>query len=402
MSAPSGRRPRSFMDTEDLTDDERNPLHRRHRARGARRLGRGRNPGHPFRTILLRSGAWQRPQQELNDFFIAEDTHFPALESVADDPEARSRGDRARSTKAPCRSFSKRGSASSIRRGGLAPDGEASFSSQYRYKPDDEPDVVSGRDDGGDPPVPAGPAAGGAGRARRAQRHGERAGSLSSAAARRLTFRALASYIAGAIVMPYERILESAEDNAYDIDHLGQNYHGEFRAGGAPAGDAQAQGRGRHSLRLFALGPGRTADQAFSPARPAAAGDGPCLPALGALRRLPPDRPGVSGRWRASPTARAICSSPRPCPSAWRPIASSRSSPRSCWPPTSCRPTAPSTARAWICTIERNEVPVGPACRLCVRRGCAHRQEEALDLQGAETELRTPLVPRRFDVGGSH
>ena len=51
---------------------------------------------------------------------------------------------------------------------------------------------------------------------------------MSSAAARRLTFRALASYIAGAIVMPYARILENAEDNAYDIDHLGQNFTASF------------------------------------------------------------------------------------------------------------------------------------------------------------------------------
>ena len=45
------------------------------------------------------------------------------------------------------------------------------------------------------------------------------------------------------------------------------------------------------------------------------------------------------------------------------------------------------------------DVPVGPSCRLCPRRDCPDRQEEALGPGGQPTAVRAPLVPRRFDIG---
>ena len=45
------------------------------------------------------------------------------------------------------------------------------------------------------------------------------------------------------------------------------------------------------------------------------------------------------------------------------------------------------------------DVPVGPSCRLCPRRDCADRQEEALAPGGLPAAIRAPLVPRRFDIG---
>ncbi len=44
-------------------------------------------------------------------------------------------------------------------------------------------------------------------------------------------------------------------------------------------------------------------------------------------------------------------------------------------------------------------VPVGPTCRLCVRRDCQHRQEEARDPIDGNTTVRLPLVPRDFTLG---
>ncbi|MCS6759380.1 MAG: short-chain fatty acyl-CoA regulator family protein [Candidatus Devosia euplotis] len=41
----------------------------------------------------------------------------------------------------------------------------------------------------------------------------------------RLASRAIGSYLAGAIVFPYNRMLADAEASAYDIDHLRQVYH---------------------------------------------------------------------------------------------------------------------------------------------------------------------------------
>ena len=43
---------------------------------------------------------------------------------------------------------------------------------------------------------------------------------------------------------------------------------------------------------------------------------------------------------------------------------------------------------------ERADVMVGPACRLCPRRDCADRQEEAAVPGGAQAAVRAPLVPR--------
>jgi predicted transcriptional regulator len=43
------------------------------------------------------------------------------------------------------------------------------------------------------------------------------------------------------------------------------------------------------------------------------------------------------------------------------------------------------------------DVPVGPACRLCMRRDCPERQEEALVPGSGQEAVRAPLVPRGFD-----
>src|SRR5690606_41740385 len=51
---------------------------------------------------------------------------------------------------------------------------------------------------------------------------------LSTSTARRLASRAVGSYLAGAMVFPYGRMLENAEAAAYDIDYLRQVYHASF------------------------------------------------------------------------------------------------------------------------------------------------------------------------------
>ena len=51
---------------------------------------------------------------------------------------------------------------------------------------------------------------------------------LTSAAARRLAYRAMASYVAGAMTMPYSRFLAEAETQHYDIDLLSQSYAVSF------------------------------------------------------------------------------------------------------------------------------------------------------------------------------
>jgi predicted transcriptional regulator len=45
------------------------------------------------------------------------------------------------------------------------------------------------------------------------------------------------------------------------------------------------------------------------------------------------------------------------------------------------------------------DIPVGPSCRLCTRRDCSSRQEEALSPGGNRVEVRAPLLPTEFGLG---
>ena len=160
--------------------------------------------------------------------------------------------------------------------------------------------------------------------------------------------------------------------------HLRQAYHRELRAGGAPAGDAAPAGRAGHPLRLPPLRPRRAADQALPAAGPAAAEQRPRLSALGHLWRLP------HARRAAAPGGavlrRLALSVPRQ-----RPVAAAAAA---------SRDRAIHTSVMLACDVLQADrtvygagldlgdpsldVPVGPSCRLCPRRDCADRQEEAL------------------------
>jgi predicted transcriptional regulator len=110
---------------------------------------------------------------------------------------------------------------------------------------------------------------------------------LTSAAARRLAYRALSSYLAGAMVFPYARFLADAEALRYDIEALRQSYTASFE---------------QVAHRLVTL------------RKPGATG----IP-FGFLRSDsgPSTTPSARrtcrcGRWCSSPMARAISLSPRP------------------------------------------------------------------------------------------
>lgn len=385
------------MDTDDITETER--------SRFIQAIGReARDVSDVAETLVAhfeQSSAGRRlatPQQELNDFFIAEDTHFPALESVAEDlrREVETIGATNEMTLAALLAAR---FGIETKRGGAPPDGDASFSSQYRFRADDRLMWFQGATTAATRQFQlarlfAELAASDAlnetvGRAR-----------VSSTAARRLIFRALASYIAGAIVMPYERILEGAEDNAYDIDHLGQSFTASFeqvahrlvtlkRKGeeGIPFAFLRSDPAGRltkhfplpglllpatgHACPLWALYAAfRQTGQVVRQVARFADGSRYLFIAKTVSKRMATyqEQPFFSSVMLATDILHAD---------------------RTVY------------AQGLDLQDSANEVPVGPACRLCVRRGCAHRQEEALDLQGAETELRTPLVPRRFDIGGN-
>ena len=336
------------------------------------------------------------PQQELNDFFIAADNYFEDLEDAADD--LRRDLERAgRFGEVTLAELLARRFGIETRRGGAAPDGEASFSAQFRYKPEEKLMWFQGATTAATRQF------------QMARLFAELAaedaladavaeGDLTSAVARRLAFRALASYVAGAIVMPYERMLEEAEANQYDADHLGQTFTASFE---------------QVAHRLITLKRKNEEGIPFAFLRSDPAGrltkhfplPGLLLPSTGHACPL----------W-------VLYAAFRQPGQVVRQVARFADGSRYLFiAKTVSKRTATFREQAFFSSVmlamdilhadrtvygqgldlqdESNEVPVGPACRLCVRRGCPHRQEEALDLQGAETELRTPLVPRRFDVG---
>lgn len=220
---------------------------------------------------------------------------------------------------------------------------------------------------------------------------------LTSPTARRLAHRAMSSYVAGAIVLPYSGLLEDAERSRYDIDFLSHSYTASFeqvahrlvtlrRPGeeGIPFGFLRSDPAGRltkhfplpglplpstgHACPLWAIYAAfRQNDQIVRQ-----------------LVRFP-------DRSRYLFIAKAVS----------KRIATYREQPFYSSVMLACDILhADRTVYGRGLNLDRSEaVPVGPACRLCIRRECPHRQEESVDPTGESTAVRNPLVPRSFDLG---
>ncbi|WDR06891.1 short-chain fatty acyl-CoA regulator family protein [Devosia rhodophyticola] len=220
---------------------------------------------------------------------------------------------------------------------------------------------------------------------------------LHSETAKRLGYRALASYLAGAVVFPYEPFLADAEAVRYDIEALRQSYTASFEqvahrlttlrrpgAAGVPFGFLRADPAGRltkhfplpglllpntgHACPLWAIYTAfRTPDAAVRQIVRFTDGSRYLFLAKTAARRA------ASFRDRAIHTsvmlACDVLHADRTVYTAGLDLAD-----------------------------EQSDLPVGPSCRLCTRRDCPDRQEEALAPGGGQAAVRAPLVPREaFD-----
>lgn len=219
---------------------------------------------------------------------------------------------------------------------------------------------------------------------------------LTSATARRLAYRALSSYVAGAMVFPYRQFLDDAEALRYDIEALRQNYTASFEQvahrlvtlrkpgeAGVPFGFLRSDPAGRltkhfplpglllpnsgHACPLWAIyNAFRTPEQLVRQVVQFSDGSRYLFIAK------------TAGRRAASFTDRAIHTSVMLACDVLH---------------------ADQTvygAGLDLSDVE-TDVPVGPACRLCTRRDCPERQEEALAPGGGQGAVRAPLVPRGFD-----
>ena len=222
---------------------------------------------------------------------------------------------------------------------------------------------------------------------------------LASDTARRLGYRALGSYLAGAIVFPYEAFLRDAEATRYDIEALRQIYTASFEqvahrlvtlrkpgAAGVPFGFLRSDPAGRltkhfplpglplpgagHACPLWALyGAFRTPDAVVRQIAQFADGSRYLFVARAQARRVA----SFADRGAIHTSVMLACDvlhADRTVYAAGLDLADASA-----------------------------DVPVGPACRLCPRRDCADRQEEALMPGGQPAAVRAPLIPRGFDIG---
>lgn len=221
---------------------------------------------------------------------------------------------------------------------------------------------------------------------------------LSTPTARRLASRAVGSYLAGAMVFPYTRFLADAEASAYDIDHLRQDYRASFeqvahrlvtlrRPGeeGIPFGFLRSDPAGRltkhfplpglllpnsgHACPLWAIyGAFRAPDTLLRQLVRFSDGSRYLFLARTVQRR--------AGSFREQPALSSVM--------------------LACDVLHADRTIYASGLDMSDLTAD---IPVGPSCRLCTRRDCASRQEEALSPGGSRAEIRAPLLPAEFGLG---
>lgn len=221
---------------------------------------------------------------------------------------------------------------------------------------------------------------------------------LTSPSAQRIAYRSLASYVAGAMIFPYSRFLEDAEAHRYDIDLLKQTYAASFeqvahrlvtlrRPGeqGIPFGFLRADPAGR-LIKHFPL-----------PGLPlSSSGHGCPLWAIYAafrstqqiVRQVVTFPDGARYLFVARTVSKGLATYyEQPLHSSVMLACEILHADRTVY------------GRELNFAEPSIAVPVGPTCRLCVRRECQHRQEEARDPIDGNTTVRLPLVPRDFALG---
>jgi predicted transcriptional regulator/DNA-binding XRE family transcriptional regulator len=221
---------------------------------------------------------------------------------------------------------------------------------------------------------------------------------LTTPTAKRLAARAVGSYLAGAIVFPYQRFLADAEACDYDIDHLRQSYHASFEqvahrlvslrrpgAEGVPFGFLRSDPAGRLT-KHFPL-PGLLLPNSGHAC--------PLWAIYGAFRT--PETP-LRQIVRFSDGSRYLFLAR----TVQRRLASFREQPTMSSIMLACdvlHADRTIYGRGLNLSDTSADVAVGPSCRLCTRRDCASRQEEALSPGGPRSLTRTPLVPTLLELG---
>jgi predicted transcriptional regulator/DNA-binding XRE family transcriptional regulator len=221
---------------------------------------------------------------------------------------------------------------------------------------------------------------------------------LSSATSRRLGYRALSSYLAGAIVFPYQRFLDDAEALGYDVEALRQAYTASFEQVAHRLVTLRRPGEAGIPFGFLRSDPaGRLTKHFPLPGLPLPSAGHACpLWAIYAafrspevlVRQLVRFADGSRYLFVARAQARRVAGfADRAIPTSVMLACDALHADRTVY------------GAGLDLGDAAADLPVGPSCRLCPRRDCADRQEEALAPSGQPVAVRAPLVPRRFDIG---
>ena len=221
---------------------------------------------------------------------------------------------------------------------------------------------------------------------------------LTTVAARRLAYGAMSSYLAGATMFPYERFLADAEMLGYDIEALRERYGASFEQVAHRLVTLRKPGLSGVPFGFLRSDPaGRLTKQFPLP--------GLLLPNSGHACPLW----AIYGAFRAQGVLlRQLVRFPDNSRYLFLAQTVSRR-------PTSYLDQALPTSVMLACDVlhadrtvyaaginlsdTSGDVPVGPTCRLCTRRDCPSRQEEAPMPGEADVPVKAPLVAPSFELG---
>jgi predicted transcriptional regulator/DNA-binding XRE family transcriptional regulator len=221
---------------------------------------------------------------------------------------------------------------------------------------------------------------------------------LASDTSRRLGYRALGSYLTGAMVFPYRQFLAHAEAARYDIEALQQAYGASFEQVAHRLVTLRRPGENGVPFAFLRSDPaGRLTKHFPLPGLPLPSAGHACpLWAIYAAFRTP------------ECTVRQVVQFLDGSRYLFLARAQSRR-------PARFSDRAIHTSVMLACDVlhaDRTvygaglplsdpslDVPVGPTCRLCPRRDCAERQEEAVAPGGQQIAIRAPLVARASETG---
>ncbi|WP_029042095.1 helix-turn-helix domain-containing protein [Cucumibacter marinus] len=219
---------------------------------------------------------------------------------------------------------------------------------------------------------------------------------LTTADSRRLAYRALSSYLAGAMLMPYEAMYERAEAARYDVDFLAQSFGTSFEQVAHRIVSLKRHGQAGVPFGFLRADPAGRLTKQFP------------LPGL-----LLPNAGHACPLWTIYSAFRspgAVTRQIARFPDGSRYLFIAKTSARRA---ATYRDQPFYTAIMLACdALEADrtiygqglalgdddmDTLVGPACRLCTRRDCAYRQEEAMPGLDGHKDVRAPFTRDDFE-----